>query len=48
VKLLRVHVTYLRRKLGDQPRRPRLILTEPSVGYRLWVEPAGTGRTSDN
>jgi len=31
---LRVHVNQVRRKLGDGPRRPRL-LSEPGVGYRL-------------
>ena len=31
---LRVHMTYLRQKLGTGPSRPRL-LTEPGVGYRL-------------
>ena len=32
---LRVYVRSLRRKLGDQASAPRLILTEPGVGYRL-------------
>jgi two-component system KDP operon response regulator KdpE len=32
---LRVHVLNLRRKLEDVPSRPRLLLTEPGVGYRL-------------
>ena len=32
---LRVYVNYLRRKLEDDPARPRLILTEPGIGYRL-------------
>ncbi len=31
---LRVYVNYLRRKLEDDPARPRLLLTEPGVGYR--------------
>jgi two-component system KDP operon response regulator KdpE len=31
---LRVHVTHLRRKLGDGPRRPRIV-SEPGTGYRL-------------
>jgi two-component system KDP operon response regulator KdpE len=35
---LRVHVTQLRRKLGEGPGRPRL-LTEPGVGYRLVAPP---------
>ena len=34
-QLLRVYVNYLRRKLEDDPARPRLLLTEPGVGYRL-------------
>lgn len=36
--LLRVTVSTLRRKLEDDPERPRYILTEPRVGYRLRVE----------
>ena len=39
---LRVYASQLRRKLEDDPARPRLV-TEPGVGYRL-VEPGeGTG-----
>jgi two-component system KDP operon response regulator KdpE len=37
---LRVYVSQLRKKLGDDPARPRLV-TEPGVGYRL-VDPSGT------
>lgn len=33
--LLRVNVSNLRRKLEPDPARPRYILTEPGVGYRL-------------
>lgn len=33
---LRVYVRSLRRKLGDRASTPRLILTEPGVGYR-WI-----------
>ncbi|HEX9124453.1 MAG TPA: response regulator transcription factor [Actinomycetota bacterium] len=33
---LRVYVRALRRKLGDAASAPRLILTEPGVGYR-WI-----------
>jgi DNA-binding response OmpR family regulator len=29
------HVWSLRRKLGERPGHPRLILSEPGVGYRL-------------
>jgi two-component system, OmpR family, KDP operon response regulator KdpE len=32
---LRVHIANLRRKIEQDPVRPRLILTEPSVGYRF-------------
>jgi two-component system KDP operon response regulator KdpE len=35
---LRVYVRSLRRKLGDEAAAPRLILTEPGVGYR-WIAP---------
>jgi two-component system KDP operon response regulator KdpE len=34
---LRVYITYLRRKLEEDPSHPRLIVTEPGVGYRLKV-----------
>ncbi len=33
--LLQVNVSNLRRKLEADPTRPRYILTEPGVGYRL-------------
>ena len=33
---LRVYVGQLRRKLGDDAANPRLIVTEPGIGYR-WV-----------
>ncbi|MGB3306140.1 MAG: response regulator transcription factor [Thermomicrobiales bacterium] len=32
---LRVYINYLRRKLEHDPAHPRLILTEPGIGYRL-------------
>lgn len=32
---LRVYINYLRRKLENDPSRPRWIVTEPGVGYRL-------------
>ena len=35
---LRVHVTNLRRKIERNPADPRLIITEPGVGYRFIVE----------
>jgi two-component system, OmpR family, KDP operon response regulator KdpE len=34
--LLRVNISNLRRKIEPEPARPRYILTEPGVGYRLW------------
>ena len=33
---LRVYVGQLRKKLGDDAGRPRLIATEPGIGYR-WI-----------
>ena len=35
---LRVYVAQLRRKLETDPARPRYLLTEPGVGYRLAAE----------
>jgi two-component system KDP operon response regulator KdpE len=32
---LRVHVAHIRAKLEEDPSRPRYIVTEPGVGYRL-------------
>jgi two-component system KDP operon response regulator KdpE len=32
---LHVYVSQLRRKLEDDPSRPRYVLTEPGAGYRL-------------
>jgi two-component system KDP operon response regulator KdpE len=37
---LRVHLTNLRRKIEREPAAPRLIITEPGVGYRF-VAPEG-------
>jgi len=36
---LRVYIRQLRRKLGDEPTRPRWIGTEPGLGYRWMPEP---------
>jgi len=35
---LRVHVASLRKKLEVDPSRPRIITTEPGVGYRVNVD----------
>ncbi|BBI51717.1 hypothetical protein HORIV_41380 [Vreelandella olivaria] len=37
---LRIVVSRLRQKLGDDPQTPVLLQTEAGVGYRLLVEPA--------
>jgi len=34
---LRVYVTGLRKKIEENPHMPRLLITEPGVGYRLMV-----------
>jgi two-component system KDP operon response regulator KdpE len=36
---LRVHVTNVRRKIERNPADPRLIITEPGVGYRFIMAP---------
>jgi two-component system KDP operon response regulator KdpE len=36
--LLRVNISNLRRKLEPEPTRPRYIITEPGVGYRLRLD----------
>jgi two-component system KDP operon response regulator KdpE len=35
---LRVHIASLRKKLESNPARPRIIVTEPGIGYRLQVD----------
>ena len=40
---LRVFVRQLRRKLGDDASNPRLILTEPGIGYRWIADDMSTG-----
>jgi two-component system KDP operon response regulator KdpE len=32
---VRVHMAELRKKIEDDPARPKLLVTEPGVGYRL-------------
>lgn len=34
---LRVHIAHLREKIEDDPAQPRLIITEPAIGYRFLV-----------
>ena len=36
---LRVYIRYLRQKIEEDPSNPRLILTEPGVGYRFASPP---------
>jgi two-component system KDP operon response regulator KdpE len=38
-RALRVYIGTLRRKLEAEPSRPKYIVTEPNIGYRLVVEP---------
>jgi two-component system, OmpR family, KDP operon response regulator KdpE len=38
IQYLRVYMATLRRKLEADPANPRLLITEPGVGYRLAVE----------
>ncbi|HLO68558.1 MAG TPA: response regulator [Holophaga sp.] len=40
---LRIYMGTLRRKIEPDPTRPRYLLTEPSIGYRLEME-TGSGR----
>ena len=35
--ILRVNISNLRRKIEPDPARPRCLLTEPGVGYRIRV-----------
>jgi two-component system KDP operon response regulator KdpE len=39
MQYLRVYMTQLRHKLEKHPARPRHLLTEPGIGYRLKIEP---------
>ncbi|MGH2685520.1 MAG: winged helix-turn-helix domain-containing protein, partial [Actinomycetota bacterium] len=35
---VRIYVRALRKKLGEDPARPRFIATEPGLGYRWLIE----------
>jgi two-component system KDP operon response regulator KdpE len=35
---LRVHIAHLREKIEDDPAQPKLVITEPAVGYRLMMQ----------
>ncbi|HVA89795.1 MAG TPA: response regulator transcription factor [Chloroflexota bacterium] len=43
---LHVHIGNLRRKLGDDPSQPWLVITEPGTGYRLLTTAQGSGEGS--
>jgi two-component system, OmpR family, KDP operon response regulator KdpE len=40
VDVLRVFISQLRRKLEQDPRRPKIIATDPGIGYRWLLSPA--------
>ena len=41
VQYLRVYMTQLRHKLEADPARPRFLMNEPGIGYRLKFDPEG-------
>lgn len=45
VEYLRVFVNQVRKKIEPDPRNPRYLLTEPSVGYRLITTAAASGKS---
>jgi two-component system KDP operon response regulator KdpE len=38
VEYLRVYMSQLRKKLEEDPKKPKHILSEPGVGYRFYSE----------
>ena len=45
VEYLRVFINQVRKKIEPDPRSPRYLLTEPSIGYRLVVGAAASGKS---
>ena len=43
VDVLRVFVSQLRKKIEPDPRRPRIVVTDPGIGYRWALRPATAG-----
>jgi two-component system KDP operon response regulator KdpE len=44
VQYLRVHINRLRKKLEADPAHPAYLLTDPAVGYRLWIPTVRSNR----
>jgi two-component system KDP operon response regulator KdpE len=40
VDVLRVFISQLRRKIEEDPRRPRIVVTDPGIGYRWLLRPS--------
>ncbi len=45
VEYLRVFVNQVRKKIEPEPRSPRYLLTEPSVGYRFLLTDSASGKS---
>jgi two-component system, OmpR family, KDP operon response regulator KdpE len=45
VEYLRVFINQVRKKIEPDPRNPRYLLTEPSIGYRLVTSAAASGKS---
>ena len=43
VEYLRVFINQVRKKIEPDPRNPRYLMTEPSIGYRLALKAAASG-----
>jgi two-component system, OmpR family, KDP operon response regulator KdpE len=43
VEYLRVFINQVRKKIEPDPRNPRSLITEPSIGYRLAIKTAASG-----